>query len=144
MRRGSPPDNDEVSVAQRPRILVLGDAGLDDAERLRGLIADGECVRAETWSAGLDLLRRDSFDAVLVNPADDTLLRAIRNSIQSERILDSLPDGVALVDFDLRIRWSNPTFDSWCGGPSLGHGFYEAARLAARAENPNSARSTPP
>ena len=113
-------------MGQRPRILVLGEAGLDDAERLRDYAADGEFVRAESWAAGLDLLRREAFDAVIANPADATLMRAVRGSIQSERILDTLTDGVALVDFDLRIRWSNPTFDAWCGGSAFGRGFYEA------------------
>ena len=113
-------------MAQRARILVLGDAGADGAEQLHRCAADSELVHADSWSAGLDLLRRESFDVVLANPADATLMRAVRGSIQSERILETLTDGVALVDFDLRVRWSNPAFDAWCGGPAVGRGFYEA------------------
>jgi CheY-like chemotaxis protein len=122
-------------VAQRPRILVLGDADPDGAERLRQSAADGELVRAESWVAGLDLLRRESFDVVLANPADVPLMRAVRGSLQSERILDTLTDGVALVDFDLRVRWCNPTFDAWCGGPAVGRGFYEALGSPRAEEN---------
>ena len=70
-------------MAQRPRILVLGDADPDGAERLRQSAADGELVRAESWVAGLDLLRRESFDVVLANPADVPLMRAVRGSLQS-------------------------------------------------------------
>src|SRR5947209_4704842 len=126
MRRSSFPYGREVSVAHPTRILVLGDSGPDDAERLRRCAGDAELVRADSWAAGLDLLRRESFDAVLANPTDRTLMRAVRGSIQSERILDTLTDGVALVDFDLRVRWSNPAFDAWCGGSAVGRGFYEA------------------
>ncbi len=121
-------------MAQRPRILVLGDADSAGAEQLRLFAADGELVRADSWAAGLELLRRESFDVVLANPADVSLMRAVRGSIQSERILDTLTDGVALVDFDLHVRWSNPAFDSWCGGPAVGRGFYEALG-ASRAED---------
>jgi CheY-like chemotaxis protein len=113
-------------MAERPRILVLGDGDSAAAERLRRCAADGELVRAESWAAGLDLLRREPFDAVLANPADVNLMRAVRGSVQSERILDTLTEGVALVDFDLRVRWANPAFDAWCGGPAVGRGFYEA------------------
>src|SRR5262249_28935153 len=63
---------------------------------------------------------------VLADPADAELLRAVRASLQSERVLTAVSDGIALVDFDLRVRWSNPTFDAWCGGPAAGRGFYEA------------------
>jgi CheY-like chemotaxis protein len=123
-------------VAQQPRILVLGDtADADGAERLRRFAADGELVRAESWAAGLDLLRREAFAAVLANPSDVALMRAVRGSVQSERILDTLTDGVALVDFDLQVRWSNPTFDSWCGGPAVGRGFYEALGTPRAEEN---------
>jgi CheY-like chemotaxis protein len=113
-------------VAHVPRILVLGDGDNAGAERLRRNTADGELVRADSWAAGLDLLRQEPFDAVLANPADVNLIRAVRASIRSERILDTLTDGVALVDFDLHVRWSNPAFDAWCGGPAAGRGFYES------------------
>ncbi len=32
---------------------------------------------------------------------------------------------MALVDFDLRVRWANPTFLSWCNGPAVGRAFYQ-------------------
>ena len=48
-------------------------------------------------------------------------------------MLSAISDGVALVDFDLRVRWCNPTFEAWCCGPAVGHGFYEA-HAAPRSE----------
>src|SRR5262249_12209867 len=50
----------------------------------------------------------------------------LRTLLQAQRILASVPDGVAVVDFDLRVRWANPTFAAWCGGNPVGRGFYEA------------------
>ena len=37
-----------------------------------------------------------------------------------------MPDGLALVDFDLKIRWANPAFRAWCRGEVVGRGFYDA------------------
>src|SRR5262249_41058443 len=42
------------------------------------------------------------------------------------RVLSTLPDGVALVNADRTVRWSNAAFDAWCGGPAIGRDFYEA------------------
>jgi CheY-like chemotaxis protein len=137
-----------VFVAERPRILVLG---APDADWLRHFNVDADVVHAATWADGLDHLRRDRFDAVLANPTDTVLFRAVRESVLSEHILASLADGAALVDFDLRVRWSNPTFDAWCGGPAVGRGFHEAlgtqnhdsefdpfhTALAARGDGPD-------
>jgi CheY-like chemotaxis protein len=113
-------------VSDQPRILVLGDTSPSGEAWLQRCRPDGELVRAESWTGGLDLLRRERFDAVLANPADKSLASAAHNLFQSQQILSTVPDGVAVVDFDLRVRWANPTFESWCNGPPVGRGFYEA------------------
>ena len=46
--------------------------------------------------------------------------------LQAERILGTLPDGVAVVDTDLRILWANAAFENWCGGTCAGRSFYDA------------------
>ena len=72
------------------------------------------------------MLAEGRFDAVVANPADKTVLENARRFLQSQRILAAVPDGLALVDFDLKIRWANPTFQAWCGGNPVGRGFYDA------------------
>ncbi len=113
-------------MAERPRILVLGDAGRTGPDWLRRLGLDAEEVRADSWTAALDTLRRQACDAVAANPADGPLFAALAALVQGQEILAAAPDGVAVVDFDLRIRWANPAFEAWCGGPAQGRGFYEA------------------
>jgi CheY-like chemotaxis protein len=54
------------------------------------------------------------------------LVESLRSQLVAQRICNTLPDGIALVDFDLRIRWANPAFTAWCGGHAVGRGFYEA------------------
>jgi CheY-like chemotaxis protein len=113
-------------VSDRPRFLVLGDIGLTGADWLRRCGLQGELVRADSWDGGLEQLRCQQLEAVAANPADEVLFRALRALVQAQHIVATLPDGLAVVDFDLRVRWANATFEAWCGGPPVGRGFYEA------------------
>jgi CheY-like chemotaxis protein len=125
-------------VPERPRFLVLGDTGPDWLQRC-GLA--GAIVRAASWASLPEALRRDEPDALVVNPTDPDVQHGLSALLQAQRILETLPDGVALVDFDLHIRWANPAFLVWCRGEDrrgdlpaadrapltvIGRGFYEA------------------
>jgi CheY-like chemotaxis protein len=90
------------------------------------LQADADIVSADTWADALDWLNRQPFEALVAGPASQQVTEGLRVQFLAQRILNTLADGVALVDFDLRIRWANPTFQSWCSSPAVGHGFYEA------------------
>jgi CheY-like chemotaxis protein len=83
-------------------------------------------VQAGSLADALDLLARRPFDAIVTNPTDATVVEGMREQYLAQRLLNALADGVVLVDFDLRIRWANPTFTAWCGGAAVGRGFYEA------------------
>jgi CheY-like chemotaxis protein len=110
-------------VADRPRFLVVGDAGSD---WLGDLGLHGQVVGAASWDAALDHLRRQAFDALIARAADKNLVDALDCLISARTILGSVPDGVAVVDFDLKVRWANTAFEAWCDGPVVGRGFYEA------------------
>jgi len=83
-------------------------------------------VPVETIADALEVLGKERFDAVLSSPSNPTLLESARRLLTAQQILATVPEGVALVDFDLKIRWANPAFQSWCGGDTTGRGFYEA------------------
>jgi CheY-like chemotaxis protein/GAF domain-containing protein len=85
-----------------------------------------DTVRAATWAAGLDELARGSFDLLVADLRDPALVDALRTLHQAAHILAHAADGIALVDFDLRIRWANPRFRQFCDGNPIGRGFYEA------------------
>jgi CheY-like chemotaxis protein len=112
-------------VADRPRILVLGEAGSAAAEVMRRW-PEAEAVPAPSLASALEMIGKEHFDAVVANPGDATVLNTARHLLQSQRILAAVPDGLALVDFDLKIRWANPAFRSWCEGEVVGRGFYDA------------------
>ena len=112
-------------MPDRPRILVLGEAGAAGAEWLRRW-PEAEAVPAESLGRALERLGKEHFDAVLADPANRAVLDNARRLLQAGQILAAVPDGLALVDFDLKVRWANPTFQAWAGGDAVGRGFYDA------------------
>ncbi|HEY7312985.1 MAG TPA: response regulator [Gemmataceae bacterium] len=118
-------------MSDRPRFLVLGDTGLTGADWLRRCGLEGEIVHADSWDAVLEQLRSQHLDALVANPTDPAVPRGLRAMVQAQHILTTLPDGVAVVDTERRVRWANPTFESWCGGRAVGLDFYEAIGSAA-------------
>src|SRR5262249_48276544 len=108
---------DKSTVSHRPRFLVL----TTDAHPAERLELNGvDVLRADSWPGALETLRREPYDAILADLASPGLLDSLRTFARAERILEVVPDGVAVVDFDLKIRWANPTFRSWCIGEPVG------------------------
>jgi CheY-like chemotaxis protein/GAF domain-containing protein len=116
----------ERAVAQRPRILVVESPGHAAGDLLQRCQPDWEFVRVDCPARGLALLNSERFDGVYADTLDPAVLSRAENLIQAERILEALPDGVAVVSADLRVTWSNAAFDKWCDGAARGRGFYEA------------------
>jgi CheY-like chemotaxis protein len=112
-------------VADRPRILVLEGAGRV-ADLLQPCLKDSDVVRVDSVLRALALLREQPFDALCADTHDPTITEQTRDLARSSRLLGALPDGVAVVDADLKIAWANPAFERCCGGPARGRGFYEA------------------
>jgi CheY-like chemotaxis protein len=113
-------------VTDRLRILVLGEAGPATHEWLRRCHPGAETVEVASWANGLVRLGREHFDLILTNPADAHIIDSFRKLLQSRRVLSTLPDGVALVNPDRTVQWSNPAFDAWCDGPTTDRDFYAA------------------
>ncbi len=127
-------------MPETPRFLVLGDAGLTATDWLRRCGLEADLIRAESWDVGLNRLDHQYIDAIVANPADPAVLRGLRALVQAQHILAALPDGVAVVDADFRIRWANPVFEAWCEGSPLGRCIHDA--LGAATDCVDSLRSS--
>jgi len=113
-------------VSDRPRILVLTGPGQPTAGLQTSCPPDSELVRAESLEQGLALLRTEQFDGIYADMRDPAVSQWGVNLLQAEHILEALPDGVAVVNADLRIVWANAALERWCGGPVKDRGFYDA------------------
>lgn len=114
-------------MADRPRILILEGPAQSASSLLESCPEACDLVRVENLANGLGMLQAQRFDGVLADTRDASVRQWAGNLLQSERILEAIPEGVAVVNPDLRIVWANSTFESWCGGsPAKNRGFYDA------------------
>ena len=79
-------------------------------------------------SRALVLLREQEFAGVYVDTAQLSAVRWAGVLIQADEILDAIADGVAVVDPDLKVIWSNPEFLSFTDPEVnvVGSSFYKA------------------
>jgi CheY-like chemotaxis protein/GAF domain-containing protein len=91
---------------------------------LQRLGLDGEIVHAPSWASAVSELRAHGEDA-LVTPTGRPVIDFLAEVLQARDVLTVVPDGAAIVDFDLHVRWANPAFEAWCDGPPVGRGLYE-------------------
>ena len=114
-------------MPENPKILCVSDAGRVPPEVSDQLLGSCDLVEVHSSIRALAALSREDYDGLYV--AAEHLQEAIRMGrlLQNERILDGMPDGVALLDIDDHIIWANAKLIEWCGGEEVsGLGFYRA------------------
>jgi CheY-like chemotaxis protein/GAF domain-containing protein len=113
-------------VADRPRILVLEGPDRTAGDTVQARRPDWEVVRVDCTSVDLAVLSSERYDGVYFDTRAASCRDRVGHLFQSEMVLETLGEGVALVDLQLRITWANLMFEAWCDGPVSGLGFYEA------------------
>jgi two-component system, sensor histidine kinase SagS len=116
-------------VAEKPRLLVIerdAPSGSTAREHLGDYF---EVVPARTMSRALYLLReQQDFVGVYVDSSQLSAVRWAGILIQADEILDAIAEGVAVVDPDLRLIWSNPEFQEFADPnvSAAGSNFYKS------------------
>lgn len=113
-------------MTAKPRILLVGDWAAE-ALPLPDVSDSFEAVRVQSPMRALARLARERFAGVFVSA--DHLDEAFRlgRLLQSERILEGMPDGVVLLDSDNTIIWGNTQMCRWGECESVvGANFYAA------------------
>ncbi len=113
-------------MSDRPRILILEGPSQSATSLLESCPQACDLVRVENLAQGLGLLRAQRFDGVLADTRNAGVRQWAGNLLQAERILEAIPESVAVVNLDLKIVWANSTFEGWCGAPAKNRGFYDA------------------
>ena len=114
-------------MVDKPRILCVGPQSTDDVETVSRLRKEYEVVEARTPLRALSRLTNETFTGVyFFGESQKDALRLARFT-QSERILEGIPDGVALLDAGNSIIWANATLRHWANEAVLeGLDFYDA------------------
>jgi GAF domain-containing protein/FixJ family two-component response regulator len=114
-------------LSSPPRILFVCNPG-DSQQSLPPAVRESaEIVTVHNPLRALAKVTREKFDGVYI--AADHLQAAMRLArlLESDRILEGMPDGVALVDADLTILWANQQLARWCNrGNVVGEQFFLA------------------
>jgi len=85
-------------------------------------------VQVDSASDALDQIGNDPFSGVWISPEQLPQLGEIRGICQSGVMLRDMPEGVALLDADMRVLWANRRLMKWAGreeGSQVGMSFYQ-------------------
>ena len=105
-------------MVARPKILCVGQPP-NGAESALAATHDFEVVQATSPLEGLAQLAREEFAAVHIYPDSDIGPAEFAKLVQSERILEAIPDGVTLLDAKNAVVWANQPIRDWCKKESV-------------------------
>lgn len=82
-----------------------------------------EVEEVSTAVEAINRLSRIRYDGILFD-GDDDRAAGVTRLLQSEHILDGMPDGVALVNSEMEITWANDCLREWSHREPIGAAFY--------------------
>ena len=112
-------------MSDRSKILLVGGSNDDDTQVLSFLRNHYDVVEARSPLRALALLTRGGFEGTYVTSQHLAAASRLARLLQNERILESMPDGVVLLDADNKIIWHNQRMKQWSGREDIvGENFY--------------------
>lgn len=112
-------------MSDRSKILLVGGSNDDDTQVLSFLRNHYDVVEVRSPLRALALLTRGGFEGTYVTSQHLVAASRLARLLQNERILESMPDGVVLLDSDNKIIWHNQRMKQWSGRENIvGENFY--------------------
>lgn len=112
-------------MSEKSKILCVGDLASVDPQFVSLLGDQYDIVAIDNSLRALGEVARGEYSAVFVVPDRDRPGFRLARLIQNERILEELPNGVAILDDQHRFVWSNECLHRWFEVDSLvGEEFY--------------------
>ncbi|EMI17372.1 Signal transduction response regulator, receiver region domain protein [Rhodopirellula maiorica SM1] len=118
--------NRSTQTTQNPtmprKLICIGDPNTLPAD-----VFEGEVLVVDTSVAVVDQLDDPSIEGVWIARDQLPKISELRGISQSGIMLRDMPEGVALLDSELRVLWANRRLIEWSGRdePSVGTNFYE-------------------
>jgi CheY-like chemotaxis protein len=100
-------------VGVRSKVLVLAGPSPAHASTVDALRERCEVVETGSIDQAIELLRHDQFDAIFSDSADFLPLERALVSQQANLILNTIGEGVCIVDGEARCNWMNRKMQAW-------------------------------
>jgi len=131
--------------AKRTKVLVLANQSSAHASAVECLRAACDVVEISTIDQAIELLRKDHFSAIFSDSADFLPLERALVSQQASLVLNTIGEGVCIVDSEARCNWMNKKMQAW---PPKVHEKIrrvckEAFDLFAKQQSPQPADASP-
>lgn len=97
----------------RRKVLLLSSPSRADGEMKKCLETASNVVEAASIDEAIDLLRNEHFDAIFSDTADFLPLERALVSQQASLILNTIGEGVCIVDGEGRSAWMNKKMQAW-------------------------------
>jgi CheY-like chemotaxis protein len=112
-------------LSDRPKILVVADRDQVAAQIPPALRETCDVVEVSNPLRAIAQAARQDFQGVYISGAAAKQGIKLGNLLEKDRILDGMPDGVALLDSHNTIMWANDRLQRWTGRYNVvGENFY--------------------
>ncbi len=124
------PAENSSNSASRPVFKVLRIAIQGEARKAGNLPSwiEGSPVQiddANSAAAAINRLTRNRYDGIFLDNGHPEAAEQIIRLFQNERMINRMPEGVALVDANKRVTWANQCLRSWSSPDEpVGKDFY--------------------
>jgi two-component system, sensor histidine kinase SagS len=98
---------------KRNKVLVLANHSSANTGAVDALRATCDVVEIPTIDQAIDALRQDHFTAIFSDSADFLPLERALVSQQANLILNTIGEGVCIVDAEARCNWMNKKMQAW-------------------------------
>jgi CheY-like chemotaxis protein len=128
---------DVGNVADRPRIIVVDGPGDSAAAPLPPSLPGLDVVRRPDLAGALEHSGDEGVKGVYLDTHSADCRAQAERLVESEHILATLADGIAVLDSSFTVVWANEAFERLAGGPTAGKPVVAALRCTAlTAEHP--------
>ena len=100
-------------MSGKPRILFVTDSQTPALPVPDDLANAFQIVQVENPLQAISQLSAEPAAGILIDSDHLRDAQSIERILGNERILEAIPDGVALLDLDNRIVWANERFCKW-------------------------------
>jgi CheY-like chemotaxis protein len=109
-----------ANVADRPRIIVVDAPGDRSVAALPPSLPGLDVVRQPNLAGALEHSGDEGVKGVYLDTHSADCRAQAERLVESEHILATLADGIAVLDSSFTIVWANEAFERLAGGPTAG------------------------